>query len=130
MKEKSNSKQKFYRKKLNNENYYNMNQFYPIKFFHYNAIKKIFNNKIQKSKKNINEIKKIKKEEEDDYNNSIYSKRILSPNLSFTNLRNKKFNNLFNKYNSTDERYKQIYKFGFYSKRIFFPSKKNNSNII
>ena len=129
MKEKSKLREKFFRKNINNEDD-NCNQCKPIKYFCYNAVKKIVNNKNKHFTNKINEIKKVKKEEEDEYNKSIYNKKLLiSHNLSFSNSINKEYNNLANKYNSTDERFKSLYKFGFYSKRIFFNLNKNNSKI-
>ena len=135
-KEKSNSKHKIPIKKINNNNNKNNNNpFYPIKYFCFNEVKKIVNNKNKKSpisNKNNEKIQSMKKsennkkEEEDDYCKGIYFKKLTIPhNISSINIRKKKFHlnkidiNTHYLNNSSDERYKTINKFGLYTKKIF-----------
>ena len=132
-KEKSKSKTKLQSNKINDKEKSN-NPFYPIKYFCINEVKKIVNNKNKKSpiinKNNENHIsykknEKIKKEEEDEYNISIYDKKINLHNKSFKNILITNFNNTIannsnkRKLNSSDERYKTIIKFGLNTKQIF-----------
>ena len=142
-KERSKSKGKIMSKKINNNNEKTINNpFLPIKYLCFNEVKKIVNNKNKKSpvtakinerQKNINRVDKLKKEEEDDYNQQVYNKKLFIPNnASFS----KKLNlNIFNNNNKTenknklkvclssDERYKTIKKFGFFTKTIFYGTK-------
>ena len=144
--EKSNSKQKIPIKKINNNNNKNnSNPFYPIKYFCFNEVKKIVNNKNKKSPQSsknnekIQSMKKsenIKKEEEDDYCKGIYVKKLNIPhNISSINIRKKKFNlnnieiNTHYLNNSSDERYKTINKFGLYTKKIFCGMNINKDNL-
>lgn len=139
-KENSKSKNKVIQKKNSNgnEKKYN-NPFYPIKYFCFNDVKKIVNSKHKKfpiSKnneklKNNTKNEKAKKEEEDDYDENIYNKKIIIPfNSSCKNLSRIIFN--LNKYKikndfrcfSTDERYKTLKKFGFLTKKIINNIKK------
>ena len=132
---KSKSKSKLQNKNINNDKVKSNNPFYPIKYFCFNEVKKIVNNKNKKSpilnknnEKQINLKKKdkIKREEEDEYNKTIYDKRIIIlQNKSFTNILKNNFNYIdennlkIKKLNSTDERYKTIIKFGLYTKQLF-----------
>ena len=95
-KEKSKSKKNLQPKKANNDNVKNNNPFFiPIKYFCFNEVKKIVDNKNKKSpgiNKNNEKLKKpiknekIRKEEEDDYTKIIYNKPIIIPhNISLTN---------------------------------------------
>ena len=148
-KERSKSKGKIVSKKMNNNNEKTINNpFLPIKYLCFNEVKKIINNKNKKSPvtakinerhKNINRVDKLKKEEEDDYSQQVYNKKLFIPyNASFS----KKLNiNIFNNNNKTDknknlkiclssdERYKSIKKFGFYTKTIFCGTKIIYKNI-
>ena len=133
-KENSKSKNKVIQKKNSNgnEKKYN-NPFYPIKYFCFNDVKKIVNNKRKKSPisknneklKNIAKNEKVQKEEEDDYDNNIYNKKLIIPfSSSCKNLF--KINLYLDKYKikndfrwfSTDERYKIFKKYGFFTKKI------------
>ena len=145
-KEKSNSKQKNSLKKTNNNSNNsknnNNNPFFPIKYFCFNEVKKIVNNKNKKSPLQNKTNEKLqpnkkrentKKEEEDDYCKNIYVKKLKVPhNISSINLRkknlylnkieintnnNQNYNHCINN-NSYDERYKTINKFGYYTKKI------------
>ena len=125
-KERSKSKNKLQQKKANNENVKNNNPFIPIKYLCFNEVKKIVNNNKNKKPKvdirnnekpkNQNKNQKIKKEEEDEYSQFIYNKRLIIPhNMSFTNLLSLTYslnkiekNNIYiNYWKSTDERYNQ-----------------------
>ena len=142
-KEKSKSKSKLTSKKINNEKRQNNNPFYfPIKYFCFNEVKKIVNNKNKKSPvinknnekpKNINNHKTNKKEEEDDYKKSIYTKRlIISHSISLTNMINPNYasdkiegkNNYLNYCYSADVRYKPIHKFRLNTKKILYNIKQ------
>ena len=133
-KENSKSKNKVIQKKNSNgnEKKYN-NPFYPIKYFCFNDVKKIVNNKRKKSPtsknneklKNIAKNEKVKKEEEDDYDKNIYNKKLIIPfSSSCKNLF--KINLYLDKYKikndfrwfSTDERYKKLKIFGLFTKKI------------
>lgn len=142
--ERSKSKGNNPQKNLNDTMEKNNNPLFPIKYLCFNEVKKIVNNKNKKSpvtnknNENIkikNKIDKIKKEEEDDYNQIIYNKRIkINRNLSYTNLNKYKFFNInknenMNKCNSTDERYKIVKKFGFYTKKIYYGSRIINTTL-
>ena len=147
-KERSKSKTKLQQKKTNNENVKNNNPFIPIKYLCFNEVKKIVNNnKNKKSKvdirnnekpKNQNKNQKIKKEEEDEYSQFIYNKRLIIPhNMSSSNLLSLTYslnkiekNNIYiNYWKSTDERYNQINKYGFKTKKIIRIYKEKSSNI-
>ena len=103
-KDRSKSKKNQAQKKCNNNNNTtnNENPFYPIKYLCFNEVKKIVNNKNKKSPisnknnekpKNINKKEKLKKEEEDSYNKSIYNKKAkIFHNLSSSNLIKRKLN--------------------------------------
>ena len=132
-KEKSKSKTKLQSNKINDKEKSN-NPFYPIKYFCINEVKKIVNNKNKKSpiinKNNQSQIsykknEKIKKEEEDKYNISIYDQKLNIYHKSFKNILNINFNTAIVNYsrirklNSSDERYKTIIKFGLNTKHIF-----------
>ena len=142
-KEKSKSKSKLESKKINNEkSKINNPFFFPIKYFCFNEVKKIVNNKNKKSPvinknnekpKNINNHKTNKKEEEDDYKKSIYTKRlIISHSISLTNMINPNYasdkiegkNNYLNYCYSADVRYKPIHKFGLNTKKILYNIKQ------
>ena len=139
--ERSNSKEKIPQKKFNDTMEKNNNPIFPIKYLCFNEVKKIVNNKNKKSpvtnknNENIKITNRIKKEEEDDYNQIIYNKRVkINRNLSYTNLNiNKLINNYknenMNKCNSTDERYKIVKMFGLYTKKIFYGSRIINSTM-
>ena len=140
--ERSKSKGKNPQKNLNDTMEKNNNPLFPIKYLCFNEVKKIVNNKNKKSpvtnknNENINiknKIDRIKKEEEDDYNQIIYNKRIkINRNLSYTNLNKNKFfnkNENMNKCNSTDERYKIVKMFGFYTKKIYYGTKVINATM-
>ena len=78
------SKSKLSQKKSNNKNIpFNTNPFYPIKYFCFNEVKKIVNNKNKKlsgiinQKQKIINRKKLNFEQEDDYNISIYNQRLI-----------------------------------------------------
>lgn len=137
-KENSKSKNKVIQKKNSNgnERKYN-NPFYPIKYFCFNDVKKIVNNKRKKSPasknneklKNVIKNEKVKKEEEDDYDEKIYNKKLIIPyissskNLSIINF-NLKYNldknvtkNDFRCF-SSDERYKILKIYGLFTKKI------------
>ena len=140
-KEKSNSKQKVSLKKTNNNNNNNKNNnnpFYPIKYFCFNEVKKIVNNKNKKSPLQNKTNEKLqpnkknestRKEQEDDYCKNTYIKRLNIPhNISSIILRkrnlflNKIDINMNNNHcvnNSYDERYKTVNKFGLYTKKNF-----------
>ena len=138
-KDRSKSKKNQAQKKCNNNNNTtnNENPFYPIKYLCFNEVKKIVNNKNKKSPisnknnekpKNINKKEKLKKEEEDSYNKSIYNKKAkIFHNLSSSNLIKRKLNinkiekkKIYeNKWASNDDRCKAVNKFGFYTKKIF-----------
>ena len=122
----------------------NNNPLFPIKYFCFNEVKKIVNNKNKKSPvinknneklKEKNKIDKIKKEEEDDYNQLVYNKRVnINHNLSYTNLKICKLFNIYkneniNKCNSTDERYKIVKMLGFYTKKIFYGTRIINTTM-
>ena len=144
-KENSKSKNKVIQRKNSNgnEKKYN-NPFYPIKYFCFNDVKKIVNNKHKKSPisknneklKNITKNEKAKKEEEDDYDENIYNKKLIIPfNSSCKNL--SKLNFHLNKYKlkndfrwfSTDERYKILKKYGLFTKKIINNIKKEKTTI-
>ena len=147
-KEKSKSKKNLQPKKANNDNVKNNNPFFiPIKYFCFNEVKKIVDNKNKKSpgiNKNNEKLKKqiknekIRKEEEDDYTKIIYNKPIIIPhNISLTNLIRKKYaiykieanNKYLNYCKSTDERYKSINKLGLNTKKIINIYKERKSNL-
>ena len=124
---KNNTKSKG-QKKNSNKNI-PFNSFFPIKYFCFNEVKKIVNgkNKNQSDIIIMKKTEKLKKEEEDNYSQSIYNQRLIkSRNLSGLNLIQ---NNLiinkaiekknFKKWNSTEERYKIVNHFDFYTKKIF-----------
>ena len=129
------SKSKLSQKKSNNKNIpFNTNPFYPIKYFCFNEVKKIVNNKNKKlsgiinQKQKIINRKKLNFEQEDDYKISIYNQRlIISRDKSGEKLLKNKLiiNKIMNKnknekkWNSTEERYKTINRYGFYTKKIF-----------
>ena len=138
--------------KINSKNYMNPNDknnnkdnnisIYPIKYFCFNEVKKIVNNKNNKnSPENI--ITKVqqnlKKEEEDYYSQSIYNKRCFNKitNISSINILNHNYKlkdifekeNYMNNSNSTDERYKAICIFGLKTKKIFKKFKNNKGFI-
>ena len=146
--ERSNSREKKPQKNLNDTMEKNNNPLFPIKYLCFNEVKKIVNNKNKKSPvtnknnenlKTKNKIDKIKKEEEDDYNQIVYNKRIkINRNLSYTNLNLNLNKNIFsnsiknesmNKCNSTDERYKKVKMFGFYTKKIYYGTRIINTTI-
>ena len=133
-KEKSKTKMKMHTKNNNNQNdkYNNKdnNQLYPIKYFCFNEVKKIVNNKNKKSPhidKANKKQKLIKRDDEDYYPLSIYNKKLFiithksSPNIlqNIYKLNDVKERHNSNKYNSTDERYKAINKYGYYTKILF-----------
>ena len=145
---KSKSISKLQQKKINSENVKKNNPFIPIKYFCFNEVKKIVNNNKNKKSQvairnnekpksqNINQ--KIKKEEEDEYSQFIYNKRLIIPhNMSFSNLlsltyslfKNEENNIYINYWKSTDERYNQTNKYGFNTKKIIRICKEKSSNI-
>ena len=105
------------------------NPFFPIKYFCFNEVKKIVNNKNKNPSGIIkmNTREKIRKEEEDNYNQLIYNQKlIMSRNISGLNLIRKnliinktKEKNNYKKWNSIEERYKVVNHFDFYTKKIF-----------
>ena len=143
-KENSKSKNKVIQKKNSNgnEKKYN-NPFYPIKYFCFNDVKKIVNNKHKKSPfsknneklKNMGKNEKSKKEEEDDYDEKVYNKKLILPfNSSCKNLSRNIF--YLDKYKikndfrcfSTDKRYKALKIYGLFTKKIIFNIKKEKRN--
>ena len=146
-KERSKSKTKMQPQKINNENVKNSNPFISIKYFCFNEVKKIVNNKNKKlsddnknneKTKNQNKGQKIRKEEEDEYTKIIYNKRlIISHNLSFSNLlslnyslnRIEENDEYLNYWKSTDERYKALIKYGLNTKKIIRAYKEKSINI-
>ena len=133
--------------KINNDNNKNNNETGQIKYFHFNEVKKIVNNKNKKvlitnkkedKLKNQNKSKNLRKEEEDSYRKNIYQKKlIITHYVSTSNLirykyylyQNEKNNNMNLKiWNSTDERYKTINKFGLITKKILHPYKCKKHN--
>ena len=142
--ERSKSRGKIPQKSSNVTMEKNNNPLFPIKYLCFNEVKKIVNNKNKKSpvtNKNYENLKikskidKIKKEEEDDYNQIIYNKRIkINRNLSYTNLNKYIFfdiikNEDMNKCNSTDERYKIVKMFEFYTKKIYYGTRIINDTM-
>ena len=144
-KDRSKSKKNSVKKKRNNNNDNDTNSenpFLQIKYLRFNEVKKIVNNKNKKSpilNKNNEKTKniKLKKDEEDNYNQFIYNKKSnIFHNLSPSNIIKRKFNinNIENKKNyenkcaSIDDRFKTINKFGFYTKKIFYVNKMKNKN--
>lgn len=138
-KEGNQSKSKLQNKKNNNKETKSNNPLNQIKYLCFNEVKKIVNNKNNKSPylnknneiiPNFKKRGKIKAEEEDCYNKIIYDKKIIIPHiLSFINLSKTHISKIENlkKYNSTDERYKNITKYGLYTKKIFHSlNKKKN----
>ena len=134
-------------KKNINDNDKTNNEVGRIKYFHFNEVKKIVNNKNKKSpvanknddkQKNQIKSKKLKKEEEDSYRKNIYTKKlIITKCISSSNLIKSKYHlykneknatNNFRKWNSTDERYKIINKFGLITRKIFPPIKSKKPN--
>ena len=149
-KEKSKSKSKIISKRNNNEKSKNNTNpyFIPIKYLCLNEVKKIVNNNKNKKSPVINKNNEkpkvskrkeiIKIEEEDEYDKSIYNKRlIIFHNISLKNIIHSNYslskieeNNHFLKYwNSIDERYKVINKYGINTKKIFKAIKRNRENI-
>ena len=146
-KERNNLQKKLSQKKKNkpyNIININNNPFYPIKNFILKGAPKIITNNINNiiNKKVLKSEKKLKKdslkvEEEDEYNQNIYNTKILiHHNISSQNLlennfiikQMKNFKKLNKKWNSTDERYKTVHKFGFFSKIIFNEINKRKLN--
>ena len=133
--DKSNSKLES-KKNINENNKNNNNEINQIKYFHFNEVKKIVNNKNKKAlivksngdkQKNQIKTKIIRKEEEDSYRKNIYIKKlIITHSISSCNLIKTKYNLYQNKnnkiyaknWNSTDERYKIINKFGLITKKF------------
>ena len=134
--EKTKLKKKISPKKINNNINYsnNNNPFNQIQYFCYKEVKKITNNKDNKSFKTIEKTNKNNKilnnnfQEEDAYSKLIYNKKlIISHNISSICLPKRKFNinqlikpnDLRIKFYSTDERFNTVNIFGFYTKKIF-----------
>ena len=134
--EKTKLKKKISPKKINNNINYsnNNNPFNQIQYFCYKEVKKITNNKDNKSFKTIEKTNKNNKilnnnfQEEDAYSKLIYNKKlIISHNISSICLpkRNININQLIKpnelriKFYSTDERFNTVNMFGFYTKKIF-----------
>ena len=138
------------KKNINENNKNNNNEINQIKYFHFNEVKKIVNNKNKKAlivksngdkQKNQIKTKIIRKEEEDSYRKNIYIKKlIITHSISSCNLIKTKYNLYQNKkikiypknWNSTEERYKIINKFGLITKKILhsYKSKKPNKRNI
>ena len=141
------SNSKLESKKNINDNDKNNNEIGQIKYFHFNEVKKIVNNKNKKApvanknedkRKNQIKSKNLKKEEEDSYRKNIYKKKlIITKCISSSNVIKSKYHlyknekndiNNFKNWNSTDERYKTIKKFGLITKKFLQPYKSKKPN--